>query len=943
MTPERLRQIEELYHSAREREPNERAAFLAQACRGDEELRQELDQLLAPDSSSDNILDSPAANLLANSSVAQLATGTQIGPYKVEAALGAGGMGEVYRARDNELRRDVALKLLPKIFASDAERLARFQREAQALAALNHSNIAQIYGLEGAGTLRCIVMEFVDGDTLNERLKRGPLPVKEALAIAQQITEALEAAHEKGIIHRDLKPANVKITPEGRVKVLDFGLAKPMGKPDHDFSDAPTGATASGVILGTAAYMSPEQARGETVDHRSDIFSFGCVLYEMLTGREAFGGKTVSDVLAAVLTREPDASCLPANLPLKIRTLLLRCLTKDTKQRWQAIGDIRFELEHTDLESTGAETQTRRPTRLVWTWLVIATVIASLFAVPAVRYLRQTSPTEMRVEINTPSTPAPLEFALSPDGRSIVFVASGNGPQQRLWLRALDKTDARPIPGTEGAQRPFWSPDGRSIGFFTFGKLYRVDVIGGRPQVIANAPNAGGGTWNANGTILFAPTSASPIMRTGIGAGEPVAVTRLDPPRQISHQAPQFLPDGRHFLFYTRGTPDSSGIYIGSLDGGLAKRLIDADTVGMYLPGDNIIFERQRVLMAQRVNLGRDELIGDPVIIANPVAYGAGVAQSGFSVSRDGRIAYRADDAGSAKQLVWFDGTGRAMGAASEPVPVTDTQFYAELSPDERRIAISETVQGNMDLWLLEVGRSGKARLTFDPARDQGPIWSPDEKWIAFSSNRRGLFDLYLMKASSGAGTEELLQETPNNKGPLDWSKDGQFLLYVEIDPKTGRDLWVLPMTGEKRKPRVVVNTPFEERNGQFSPDVHWLAYETNESGVFQIVVQAFPEPSGKWQLSTNGGVQPRWRADGKELYFIAPDGKLMSVPVTASGSSFEAGTPVAHFQTRIAGGGAETFRPQYSVSRDARFLINQLVETSMPPITLILNWKRNP
>ena len=416
MPAERSQQVEQLYHAARERDPDERAAFLKQVCAGDSALRREVESLLAEDTRVRSFLERPALELagkMSEEDSSQSMIGRVFGADAVVSLLGKGGMGEVYRARDTQLQRDVALKLLPKIFASDAERLARFQREAKVLAALNHPNIAQIYGLEGIGTSRCIVMELVEGDTLEERLKRGHISVKEGLAIAKQIAEALEAAHEKDIIHRDLKPANVKITPEGRVKVLDFGLAKPMEETNQDLT-----ATDPGKILGTAAYMSPEQARGETVDHRSDIFSFGCVLYEMLTGHQAFDGKTVSDVLAAVLTREPEASYLPANLPHDIRTLLLRCLSKETKQRWQAIGDIRFELEHAGAESpaatTGAMAQTRRARRFAWTSAVAAALIASILAVPAVRYLSESSPAEMRLEINTPSTPAPLEFALSP-------------------------------------------------------------------------------------------------------------------------------------------------------------------------------------------------------------------------------------------------------------------------------------------------------------------------------------------------------------------------------------------------------------------------------------------------------------------------------------------------------------------------------------------------
>jgi len=512
------------------------------------------------------------------------------------------------------------------------------------------------------------------------------------------------------------------------------------------------------------------------------------------------------------------------------------------------------------------------------------------FASLGVLYFRQKpmlEPPEMRVEINTPSTAAPLEFALSPDGRYIVFVASGDGPQ-RLWLRALDKTEAQPMAGTDGADYPFWSADSRSIGFFAIGKLKRIDIAGGPPQALADTGGLHGGAWNADGTILFNASVTGPLSRIAASGGEPVAVTRLDSPRQTDHRFPQFLPDGRHFLFHALGTPEAAGIYLGSLDGGEPKRLAAADTAGAYLAPGMIAFVRQTTLMAQHLDLKRGELTGDPVSLADPVGSNA-LAFGGFSVSAAGQLAYRGG--GALRQLKWYDRTGKAVGVAGEPD--STILLYPELSPDGGHVALVRNVQSNPDVWLMDLVRGGMTRFTFDPAVDLVPLWSPDGMRIAFVSTRKGPYNLYL-KPSSGAGAEELLLETPNNKYAQDWSKDGRFLLYAEADPKTGRDLWALPMTGNDRKPIVVVKTPFEELNGQFSPDGHWVAYETNESGRFEIVVQPFPVPSGKWQVSTGGGIQPRWRADGKELYFIAPDGKLMAASVTAAGVTFAAGTPVA-------------------------------------------------
>src|SRR3989475_1972864 len=808
-----------------------------------------------------------------------LTAGTRIGPYTVTAPLGEGGMGIVFRAHDTKLQRDVALKLLPEHFADDADRLLRFQREAQVLASLNHPNIAQIYGLEESSSTRCIVMELVEGQTLQERLKRGPIPLEEALPIAAQIATALEAAHERGIVHRDLKPANIKLTPDGRVKVLDFGLAKAFQQEQSPaLSNSPTlmDASVPGVILGTAAYMSPEQAKGKEADRSSDTWAFGCVLYEMLTAHAAFEGETIGEILAGVFKAEPDWGRLPAETPEAIRRLLRRCLQKDRNRRVNSANDARIEIEEAlstpPAEAVPRAVRTRR-TLLPWIVAAITTLVFAPIAILHIREKPTAEPPEMRLEIPTPSTSAPLEFALSPDGRYLVFVASADGPQ-RLWLRALDKTDAQPIAGTEGADYP-------------------------------------------------------------------VTVTRLDPRRQGQHVFPQFLPDGRHFLFYVVGTPEGSGIYLGSLDGGEPKRLAAANSTGAYLAPGMIAFVRQTTLIAQRLDLNRGELVGDPVRLADPVSVSeVGVTGfSSFSISADGRVAYRSG-VGWMAQLKWHDRTGKAVSVVGQP----DSSLlqYPALLPDGTHVAVNRTIQNNLDIWQIDLVRDRMTRFTFDPGVDIVPIWSPDGMRIVFSSARKGPFSLYV-KSASGASAEELLFETPKNTYAQDWSGNGQFLLYSDTDPKTGRDLWALPMSGTDRKPIEVVRTPFEELNGQFSPDARWVAYETNESGRFEIVVQPFPVPTGKWQVSTGGGIQPRWRADGKELYFIAPDGKLMAASITAAGATFSTGTPVPLFPVGLVPGlGANN--QQYAVSRDGRFLINQRVETSTTaPITLLLNWKPEP
>jgi eukaryotic-like serine/threonine-protein kinase len=870
-----------------------------------------------------------------------LTIGTQVGSHEIIALLGKGGMGEVYRARDTKLKRDVAIKILPDEFSLDPDRISRFQREAEVLASLNHPHIAAIHSLEQANGSRFLVLELVEGQTLAERMQRGALPIDEALTFAKHICEALEAAHEKGIVHRDLKPGNVKITPEAQVKVLDFGLAKALDSAPTNpaLSNSPTlsmATTNPGIVLGTAAYMSPEQAKGRVVDRRADIFAFGCVLYEMLTGQAAFDGEDVTEILGRVVTAEPDWSRLPAGTPAAIRQLLRRALKKDPRQRLGDIRDARIEIEELGLQAE--PDATRRSTAAAWIAAVaIAAVVIAALAIPTVRHLRETEEPEMRLEINTLATAAPYQFAVSPSGRYIVFVGTGDG-RERLWLRALDKPEAQPIAGTEGAQYPFWSPDSRSIGFFASAKLQRVDIAGGPPQALAPATGPLGGTWNADGTILFGPSTGVGLARVATSGGDEVPVTHVSSPRQARHSFPQFLPDGRHFLFLLSSTsPDVQGIYVGSLDGGEPKRLTPADAAGAYLPPDRLMFIRQGALVARRLDIARGELTETPLTVADPVGYETNLV-GGFSASADGRVvAYRAGGAGR-RQLVWFDRMGKAVGVVGEPD--ANNMSNPELSPDGRSLAVQRTLQGNPDIWLMDLVRGSFTRFTFDGANDNYPVWSPDGTRIAFRSDRKGI-GLYV-KPSSMASPEELLLETANTKVPQDWSKDGRFLLYYEVDPKTARDVWTLDMTGTERKARPVVNTPFEETVAQFSADGHWLAYQTNDSGQPQIVVQAFPGPGGKWQISTNGGSQPRWRADGKELYFIAPDGKLMAVPVTASHSTFEPGKPVALFQTHILSGSAGTVnRAQYAVSRDGRFLMNQPVEGSIAsPITVLLNWK---
>ena len=885
--------------------------------------------------------------------------GTKLAHYQITAHLGSGGMGDVYQATDGKLGRSVAIKLLPEAFARDAERAARFEREARVLASLNHPNIAAIHGLEESEGRKFLVMELVPGETLAERIRRGPIPIDEALGIAKQMAEALEAAHdsEKAIIHRDLKPANVKITPEGKVKVLDFGLAKAYepASAHPDLSNSPTlsmAMTNAGVILGTAAYMSPEQAKGRPVDRRTDIFAFGAVLYEMLTGRPAFEGDDLTEILGRVVTADPDWNRLPEKTPRAIQKLLRRALKKDPRQRLADIRDARLDIEDALNEPAVAAPVTlpARGSRLAWIVAAAALLVAVVLTIPALRYLRETPPTdapETRVEIVTPATADPISFALSPDGRQIVFVASGDGAS-RLWLRSLATTTAQPLAGTEGAVYPFWSPDSRSVGFTAEGRLKRLDIGGGAPQTLATVTTSRSGAWNADGVILFSPSNASPLFRVPASGGEAVAVTTLD--RQTSHRFPSFLPDGRQFLFYAQGTQETAGIYLGSLDSAETRRLAAADAAGVYLPSRMggmagwLLWVRAGTLVAQRLDLGQKTLTGDPVTLADPVAVDAGTFASAVSVSASGLVAYREGGA-SRRQLTWFDRSGKALGALG--APDENGLNNPSVSPDGRRVAVFRTVQGNTDIWLLDGTRS--SRFTFDVAIDRNPIWFPDGSRIVFDSNRKGPRDLY-QKSSSGAGVEELLVESPRNKFASDWSAAGRFILYHSIDPQTTWDLWVQPMEGD-RKPWVFLKTRFDERHGQFSPDGRWVAYRSNESGRNEIYIRPFAAPAassaaagpaaGQWQVSTAGGIHPRWRPDGKELYYIGPNGEMMVAPIAATATALEPGTPVSLFASRIVGGGEDIgLGRQYDVTRDGRFLINTVLDDASSPITLIQNWK---
>ena len=880
-----------------------------------------------------------------------LTPGTRFGSYEVTAAIGAGGMGEVYRATDSHLKRAVAIKVLPASVADDADRLARFQREAELLAALNHPGIAAVYGLEKTPDFTALVMELVEGEDLAQLIARGPIPIDEAIPMAKQIAEALEAAHEQGIIHRDLKPANIKVRTDGTVKVLDFGLAKALepgsgSSPGMSMSPtivSPTMISSVGVIIGTAAYMSPEQAKGRPVDKRADIWAFGIVLHEMLTGQHLFTADTIPETLALVMTRPIDFATLPVATPRRIRDLLARCLDKDPKKRLRDIGEARIRLENV-LSGTSKQRLSPAPAsrgRLGW-WigaLAIAAVAIVALAIPAVRHLRETIPPETRVDIVTPASSQPNSFALSPDGRQIVFVASDD-KASRLWLRSLSTTTAQPLAGTEGATYPFWSPDGQAIGFFAGGALKRFDIGGGAPKTLAPAANGNGGAWNSDGIIVFAPNVTSALMRVSSTGGTAVAVTTLGQ-QQYGHFSPQFLPDGRRFVFTVGGSADVNGIYVGGLDGSSQTRLVTDISMGVYAPGGWLLWVRMGSLIAQRLDLERLTLIGDPLTLADGVATESGSGRGGVSVAATGLVAYRTSE-GIQRQLTWFDRSGTGRGVVGEP---DGSITQPGLSPDGRRLVMARSTQGQQDIWLLDGSRA--SRFTFDTSNDVFPAWSSDGTRIVYTSRRTGLGGLF-QKLTSGAGEDEPLLSTDQNLTTTGWSRDGRFLMYMSIDPKTNADLWVMPMSEADRKPFLFLKTPFREAYGTFSPDGRWVAYHSNESGRPEVYVRPFVPPGttgtaaagGQWQVSTTGGIHPKWRADGKELYYLNPDGAMMAASITVNAAIVEPGSPVMLFPTHIYGGGSDiqTGR-QYDVTADGRFLINTLLNEVPAPITLLQNW----
>jgi serine/threonine-protein kinase len=886
-----------------------------------------------------------------------LAAGTNLGPYEIRSLLGVGGMGEVYLAQDSRLGRSVAIKILPDTFSRDAQRMARFYREAKVLASLNHPNIGSLYGLEESNGERALIMELVDGPTLSDRIEQGAIPTDEALHIAKQVAEALEYAHERGIIHRDLKPSNVKITPNGAAKLLDFGLAKAM---EDDFSVAeistsPTlshAATQAGILLGTAAYMSPEQARGKKVDRRADVWSFGAVLYEMLTGKAVFTGETISDTLAAVIRAEPDWSSLPASVPPRLRALLRRCLQKDSKQRLQAIGEARIAIEAaiagTPEEASawdGATIAARPFWRGVLPWAIAA--IATMFALGfGVTYWRtsQTKPQPV-MQFSLP-LPEPLAgafepnpgspFAFSPDGSQIVFVASLAGKAPQLYLRPLDLPTGAPLAGTENATQPFFSPDGQWVGFFALGKMRKIPVHGGPVVLLSDAPVPHGASWAGDDTIVYAPNFGSGLLRISSAGGTPQTLTTPDAKQQeISHRWPQVLPGGKDVLFTIQlgsaANYDDARIVLLSLQTGKWRTLVQGGTYARYVSSGHIVYAHAGSLVAVPFDLSRLEVTGSPVPVQEGVVTSAltsGGAE--YDVAGSGLLAYVP---GSAKpperSLVWVDRTG-----AAKTLPAPSKAYSGpRLSPDGRLLAVQVSENSVPDVWIYEFVRNTLTRLTFGPGNSGNPHWTPDGRRVVYSTLTTSRS--FRSKLADGSGTEEVLVKEFADPGviPYSVSPDGKTLLFGTYNSAGRQAIQALSLDGSGSIQSFLQST-FNQSIPQFSPDGHWVAYMSDESGRREIYVQPFPGQGGKWMISTEGGEYPRWIHSG-EIFFFSGD-RLMSVNVETQ-PAFKSGTPRALFQSvGYLGAG------NYDVAPDGQhFLMINREEalTSPRELKAILNW----
>ncbi len=870
-----------------------------------------------------------------------LTVGTKLGPYEIGAPLGAGGMGEVYRARDTRLERTVAIKILPAHLSSDPVRKQRFEREAKTISSLNHPHICVLYDVGHQDGIDYLVMECVEGETLAKRLEKGPLPLEQVLKYGAQIADGLDKAHRSGVVHRDLKPGNIMLTPTG-AKLLDFGLAKPAAALASAATLTAVQAapvTEEGTIVGTFQYMSPEQVEGKEVDGRSDIFSLGAVLYEMVTGKRAFEGKSQLSVASAILEKEPEPiSAAKPMTPPALNHAVKKCLAKLPDERWQSASDLASELKW--IAEGGSQTgmpasilSSRRSLNLAG-WFLAALFLLVLFGGGATWWFRahQTPPTEY---FHSSVSLAANDLALSPDGRFLALVAySDQANKYVIWTHVVGSRNATALSGTEDASHPFWSPDSRSIGFFANGKLKRVDVTGGSAQVLCDAPNGRGGTWNHDGIILFAPDFFSGLYRLPSTGGPMTEVTKPDASRfESSHRWPVFLPDGRHFLYLAAnfsGQFDKNTVYVGNLDADDKRTIVSASSNVAYADPGYLLYMRDTVLVAQKFDANSFVLSGEAHTISNDLQYFPQTDLALFGVAGKSTLIAQTGKGADKSQLTWFDRTGKPAGAIGAPGAFANPA----ISPDGRRLTFEQTDRDgrHVDIWIHELATNATTRFTFGPGLNELPVWGRDGDRIVYSSQRKLYFSLY-QKNADGSGSEQEMADLGGQQEVVwDWSRDGKYLLV-----RKDAELLYLSSVDHQAKP--FLQPKWIVRNAQFSPDGKWVAYSSNETGSWEVYMSPFPNANSKWQVSRGGG-EPRWRRDGKELFYLSAEGKMMAVPVK-TGVSFEAGSPVTLFQTRMRQPISAQDFFSYDVTADGqKFLINTKVdEPNAAPLSIILNW----
>ena len=954
MAADRWEHVFVLFDGALAQPDTERDAFLASECGDDERLREDVQALLAAHEEAQGFLSgrparAGAANLDQSGRVPPALTpGMRLGVFAVESFVGAGGMGEVYKARDTRLDCHVAIKVLSPDAATDPRGRARFAYEARAIARLSHPRICSVHEMGHQDGVDFLVMEYLEGETLAARLRKGPMPLAQALRTAVEIAESVAAAHAQGVVHRDLKPGNVMLTSAG-AKLLDFGLARlrPPAAADLSMASRPfPSETLPGVIAGTLPYMAPEQLEGGEVDARADIFAFGAVLYEMITGRKAFEGTSRAAVMSAILSSDPPAvGALQPLTPPALDQVIRSCLAKDRKDRWASAHDVLLQLEWiaghlSSMTVPAGVAQNRR--REVLAWTVAAMTGLALVALWA--WTPQRPSPEVRPHVSSALPPVGVSLetdeapGISPDGSRLLFVGHDATGTQLLYTRALDVAGAaQPLAETDGASLPFWSPDSRSIGFFGQGKLKTVDIQTGQIRTLADAGAPRGGTWNRDDVILFAPRPATGLYRISAAGGEPTPVRVRIGPGFSFPWFPSFLPDGRHFLFFapTPAQPENAGVFVASLDSSTARRLVTGRSRAVHAPG-YLLFWREGALLAQAFDETTLEVHGNRIAVANGVGLNPVTNQGLFSVSDAGTLVFFAGAVGES-ELVWFDRAGRRIGSPG-PRGVFNS---LSLSPDAASVVYDQAEPRNrtFDLWRLDFARDIPSRLTFHPSHDLFPLWSPDGTRIAFSSIREPPPQLYALNADS-AGTERPLFKTSVPASPSAWSSDASLLIYDSTDPQTGGDIWVLPLNG-KAEPHPVLRTAADEHYGALSPDGRWLTYISNETGAYEVYVESFPATGFKRQVSTRGGFEPHWRRDGKELFYLAPDQTLMAASVKSHPTVLDVNAPAALFRTRIKWMEVQAVAHHYAPTADGqRFLISNATEEARSvPVTIMLNW----